>query len=410
MQAGLFSAILTAFIIEAYRLLQRDSAELSTQILLQISQQLSAFSVNSGFINSTIIPASLPPYNPSPSSVVVNALWFAALVLSLVTASLGILVKQWYREYLSGTYVAPRERCRVWRFRRDGLLRYKVAEIASFLPLLLQLALILFFVGLVLFIRDIHSDIATLVIVLVAAWLLVLVITTLLPLFSPSCPYKTPLLKGVFIKCRRSLNWLLAKPRGPRFMMRFAWYWNLPHGSKLFKEETDVARNTDADHEVLFDAYDAFKDIDVWETVTRCVDLSLPSESLDLLSKFISKKLGSEFNPSSNLRDHFEQAELRYLLKSMVACVRRVFSNISKSDPKTWLGPNEASTLVALQKLHTALRWENNSNRFLSEIVGELVQGAWHVPSSPEFLDTYVPLRLGLPDSKIPKGMYTGRK
>ena len=57
-QAGLFSAILTAFIVEAYKLLQPDSAALSTQVLLQISQQLTSLSVNNGFINSTFTPSA----------------------------------------------------------------------------------------------------------------------------------------------------------------------------------------------------------------------------------------------------------------------------------------------------------------------------------------------------------------
>ncbi|KAI0649471.1 hypothetical protein C8Q79DRAFT_876040, partial [Trametes meyenii] len=40
--AGLFSAVVTAFNIEAYHLLQEDPSETSVRILQQISQQLSA--------------------------------------------------------------------------------------------------------------------------------------------------------------------------------------------------------------------------------------------------------------------------------------------------------------------------------------------------------------------------------
>ena len=92
-QAGLFSAVLTAFIVEAYRLLQRDSSQDSVQILLQISQQLAGLSVNPGFTNSTLSPADLPSFDPDTNLVWTNALWFCALILSIISASLGMLVK-----------------------------------------------------------------------------------------------------------------------------------------------------------------------------------------------------------------------------------------------------------------------------------------------------------------------------
>ncbi|KAJ3485494.1 hypothetical protein NLI96_g4910 [Meripilus lineatus] len=68
-------------------------------------------------INSTTLPAVLPPFTPDAKSKWVNAIWLAALAISLITASLGILIEQWFREYLAGIFVAPRGRY----FRRYGL-------------------------------------------------------------------------------------------------------------------------------------------------------------------------------------------------------------------------------------------------------------------------------------------------
>ena len=137
-----------------------------------------------------------------------NVLWFVALVLSLTSASIGMLVKQWLREYLNNPYVTPEERRRARLFRIRGLRKYKVSEIAAFLPLLLQMSLVLFFVGLVLFTQGINDSLGWVITGLVVVWLGFLVVTTSLPWFSSSCPYKTPFLKPVTTQFKRLLEYL----------------------------------------------------------------------------------------------------------------------------------------------------------------------------------------------------------
>ncbi|KAJ3479862.1 hypothetical protein NLI96_g8762 [Meripilus lineatus] len=99
--SGLFSAVVTTLIVEANKRLQQDPADATVQLLHQISMQLTSLSVNSGFINSTYVPPSSLPFSLSPSAVVIGVFWYMSLALSLVTASLGMLVKQWLREYQS---------------------------------------------------------------------------------------------------------------------------------------------------------------------------------------------------------------------------------------------------------------------------------------------------------------------
>ncbi|EMD40191.1 hypothetical protein CERSUDRAFT_151217 [Gelatoporia subvermispora B] len=92
-RAGLVSAILTAFNVEISSTLQPNPVpDLNTQILLQISAQLSNLSVN-----SESMPFIMPTQDEltSSSSIWVNALWFSNLILSLASASLGIVVRQW---------------------------------------------------------------------------------------------------------------------------------------------------------------------------------------------------------------------------------------------------------------------------------------------------------------------------
>ena len=206
-QAGLFSAILTAFSIEAYKLLQRDSAEASLQMLSQISQQLNSFSINQQFVNSSYQPpSSLQPYNPPHSAIIVNILWFLSLVLSLTTASLGMMVKQWLREHLSYDSTSPQAQARVRFYRHQGLRRWNVFEIAELLPSFLQVALGFFFVALSIFLRMFNTMLSDVIIAGIALWFSFYGLTILGPMLSSSCPYKSPFLKSATHSVRHSIR------------------------------------------------------------------------------------------------------------------------------------------------------------------------------------------------------------
>ncbi|KAI0781897.1 hypothetical protein C8Q75DRAFT_861615 [Abortiporus biennis] len=199
--AGLFSAVLSGFTLESYKMMEQDSSDTSLQVLLQISQQLSSFSAIPTQLNSTAPPAlAQTAFSASASSIRVNSLWFSSLVCSLITASLGILVKQWLREYLAQETMSPNAQVRIRDFRYMGLVRWHVFEIASLLPLLLQFSLLLFFIGLSDFLHTVNHTVGWITTALVSAWFFIFVSTTLAPLISPQCPYKTPSLKRLSTK------------------------------------------------------------------------------------------------------------------------------------------------------------------------------------------------------------------
>ena len=90
----------------------------------------------------------VPDFHPPSSAIRINILWFASLVFSLIAASLSMLVKQWLREYLAGRHGTDEEYIRIRQYRYEGLLKWRVFDIVALLPLLLHIALILFFIGL----------------------------------------------------------------------------------------------------------------------------------------------------------------------------------------------------------------------------------------------------------------------
>ncbi|EEB99753.1 hypothetical protein MPER_00492, partial [Moniliophthora perniciosa FA553] len=88
--AGLFSAVVTAFLIESYQWLSEDPADTTVTLLTQISMQLNA--------SQTTLPER-PQFEPEASSIRINCFWFLSFIFSLTSALFGLLCKQWLREH-----------------------------------------------------------------------------------------------------------------------------------------------------------------------------------------------------------------------------------------------------------------------------------------------------------------------
>ncbi|KAJ7869226.1 hypothetical protein B0H14DRAFT_2728344 [Mycena olivaceomarginata] len=155
--AGLFSASLTAFLIESYKTLTYDSGDETVRLLAQISHQLSATANGT----TLAIPSELP---------------FTA---------------HDQRSYLDASLAGhPCPRVLVPYY---GLKRFKMHSVVDVIPLLLHASLLLFFAGLVAFLSPVNIAVMA-----VTATLLVLIagvyaLLTILPSLYADCPYRTPL-------------------------------------------------------------------------------------------------------------------------------------------------------------------------------------------------------------------------
>ncbi|KAI0756164.1 hypothetical protein C8Q80DRAFT_1068880, partial [Daedaleopsis nitida] len=136
--AGLFSAVLTAFNVQSYQLLQPDPTDPALAVLQQISAQLSSFTLNPSFVNSTQRPlapdALQPPFSAPRSAVWINTLWFSSLVCSLASASIALMVKQWLHELSIGVSGTSRESARIRQYRLNSLRRWHVGGIVIVIP------------------------------------------------------------------------------------------------------------------------------------------------------------------------------------------------------------------------------------------------------------------------------------
>ncbi len=165
-------------------MLQQDSGDAITSLLLQMSAQIA---------NNALPKATIPTFSKPASAIRINIFWFTSLVFSLTAALVGLLVKQWLHHSLGNTGHSPREMARVRQFRRQGLDRWHVLDIVAFLPVLLQLSLICFFIGLLDLLWVLDGLTAGIVSAFVVMSLLFLVVTTtLLPAIHKDFPHQSP--------------------------------------------------------------------------------------------------------------------------------------------------------------------------------------------------------------------------
>lgn len=122
------------------------------------------------------------PFSPPSSSVQINILWFSSLILSLTTVIIGIVSLQWLREHQRYTEpLTSKQALAVFHLRAASLKKWHVPHVFSFLPLLLQAAVILFFAGLVEFLLSLNRMVAIPATLLMGLSILFLIATTILP-------------------------------------------------------------------------------------------------------------------------------------------------------------------------------------------------------------------------------------
>ena len=195
MQAGLFSATVTAFTIESYKWLQEDPNDVSMRLLTFLAAHVT---------NATIPPElTSPPFRVTPSQIRINVAWFLSLTLCLTTVLIGILCLQWLREYQRDAALPHKDAVALRQMRYEGLLYWKVPQILAALPVLLQSSLFLFFVGILDLLWTRHTAVAACISSACGLIAIFIASTTAMPALQhafcsdphmrvPQCPYKSP--------------------------------------------------------------------------------------------------------------------------------------------------------------------------------------------------------------------------
>ncbi|SJL16695.1 uncharacterized protein ARMOST_20224 [Armillaria ostoyae] len=198
--AGLFSAVVTTFVVQTSQSLQVDYGQVTATLLFELIDVQRA-AANGSLVND--VPHSdLTPFSdfcPTIFDSLINGLWFTSLSFSLATALFAVLTKQWIHQYIAMPSGTPQDRCRVRQFRYMGLEQWGVGFIIGLLPLLLSVSLGIFLVGLVLFLVPLQAAIASIVGTITLISFVAYFVSNFLPIMYPSCPYKTPLSQYIFL-------------------------------------------------------------------------------------------------------------------------------------------------------------------------------------------------------------------
>ncbi|KAK0492563.1 hypothetical protein EDD18DRAFT_462104 [Armillaria luteobubalina] len=175
--AGLYSAVVTAFLIESYQWLSEDPIE---TLLTRISSQLDP-ATNTSPMNQ--------PFTPTSSNVVINVAWFSSLILALTAVLMAILVKQWLVQYswTNGRFVPPpRLAVGLRQLHFTSLNSPFIEGSMAYAPLLLIIALFLFFAGLAILLWNLNSIVAGITSALIGFTTIYFLATTIAPSFDPN--------------------------------------------------------------------------------------------------------------------------------------------------------------------------------------------------------------------------------
>ncbi|KAF8797709.1 hypothetical protein BYT27DRAFT_7152349 [Phlegmacium glaucopus] len=141
--SGLFSVILTAFIVNTSKRLKAEKTNaLLIQNILLLAQILRQ-------VNSKDYQTVPQPFKPNPSDLRVYYLWYISLFFNLMAAFCATLVHHWISNYLQFIQPlgSPLERPRVHQFLFEGLDRYRMYKLIKYISTLIYISLFLFFVG-----------------------------------------------------------------------------------------------------------------------------------------------------------------------------------------------------------------------------------------------------------------------
>ena len=186
MQAGLFSAVSSAFIIDVQSKLEPDPNE-TTAAYMQVLIHA---------VNGTLFPDADPNAvtwaGPPPGVVVVQSLLYASLATSLFASFLAMLGKQWINRYLRNRGGSAVDKSRNRQRKLDGLEGWRFYLVIEALPVMLQLALLLFGCALSRYLWTISLTVAGFVLAFTLFGVASYAFFTLTATLYYNCPYQTP--------------------------------------------------------------------------------------------------------------------------------------------------------------------------------------------------------------------------
>lgn len=190
--AAIFAAVLTAFIVESKKRLEQDPTSVMVDVMIFYTNNLA---------NGTHTTYQMPSFEPNRSDIVVNCLFFASLSASLLAALASVVALQWVADYdaaITRGGSSPQDRAKRRQFRYAGVVRWKMGEIIAALPILLYCSVILFLIGLIIWLSNTHQAVGAIVTVGTGLAVSFYAIFTMIGIVFVSAPFRTPLTRWLY--------------------------------------------------------------------------------------------------------------------------------------------------------------------------------------------------------------------
>ena len=187
-QAGLFSAVSSAFIVNMQSSLSPSASDTTNAILMILVNKID----NNTFPTQE---ATLPVWTgPSTTTIWIQTLAYASLSSSLLAAFGAMLAKQWLGHFKTSRFGqgALHERCQRRQRKFDGLEAWYFSAILATLPIFLQLSLLFFGVALAANIWTMQHTVASVIMATTAFGVIFTFFTLVSSLRSSDCPFQTP--------------------------------------------------------------------------------------------------------------------------------------------------------------------------------------------------------------------------
>jgi Family of unknown function (DUF6535) len=187
-QAGLFSAVSAAFIVNLESNLSPSETKTTNVLLMVLINKID----NGTFPEQDLgLPVS---QGLSSTQIWIQTLAHASLSTSLLAAFGAVLAKQWLGYYKTTRFGqgALDERCKRRQLKLDGLKSWHFSTIVATLPILLQWSLLFFGIALSANIWTQQHTVASVMILTTAFGVIFYTFTVVASLKSPDCPFQTP--------------------------------------------------------------------------------------------------------------------------------------------------------------------------------------------------------------------------
>jgi len=177
MKAALFTAIVTAFVLDTMSDIDEDTA---TKLLRLLVEQ-----------SVTDAATRAPPLNPPSSTLMVSSLWFLSIMSSLAATTWAMLCLEWCAFLTDGVQAGDYGEMAEERQRKfEAVQRWRMHLVVAAIPFFLHFSLFLFLAGLWLRLRDVNKQLELIVGVPSLVIALSYVVVTFLPIFTDA-PYST---------------------------------------------------------------------------------------------------------------------------------------------------------------------------------------------------------------------------